>query len=94
MSKFILGLSADSDLNGVIVDNVTDGGFFETPLNSFGRYLTIGRDLAPISGTIHYNLNQLKAYQTPNLLKINERNVGITSDTLKSVAGFEAINLV
>ena len=43
-SSFRLGNSSDSDQNGVIVSNVTDGGFFEVPENAQGRYLTIGKD--------------------------------------------------
>ena len=56
MSSFRLGDSADTTQNDVIVDDVTDGGLFEVPANSLGRYLSIGRDLTSPVNHHHYSL--------------------------------------
>ena len=65
-----------STSNSVIVDNITDGGFFEAPLILTGRYLTIRRDLvSPAQNDNWYNLLKLKAYQTPNLIKVYEASI-------------------
>ena len=50
-----------STLNTMIVDNITDGGFFEASSLLSGRYLSIRRDtVSPIDNG--YNLYQLKAF--------------------------------
>ena len=47
-----------------------------------GRYLTIRRDqVIAISGLRDFIINNLKVYQTPNLLKVYQSNIQFTSDT-------------
>ena len=79
--------------NTKIVDNITDGGFFEASRLLSGRYLTLRRDLAsPIDN--YMDFRNLKAYQTPNLVKLYESKISITPDTSSSVIGSEATNLI
>ena len=62
--------------NSIIVENITDSGFFEASLLLSGRYLTIRRNQrSPNLSSPYYdamNLHTLKAYQIPNLVKMYE----------------------
>ena len=64
--------------NEKIVDNITDGGFFEATEIFSGKYITVRRD-EKAYGEI--NLFAFKVYQTPNLIKVFESSIQITSDT-------------
>ena len=77
----------------MIVDDITDGGFFEATSLLSGRYLSIRRDAVVVYGN-NYNLFCLKAFQTPNLIKVYESSISITSDTTTAVTNHEAINLI
>ena len=83
--------------NSIIVENITDSGFFEASLLLSGRFLTIRRNQSPYLSIPFYNymnLHTVKAYQTPNLVKLYESKISITTDTSPSVSGSEAINLI
>ena len=83
---------AYSTNNEKIVDNITDGGFFEATEILSGKYINVRRDQNSF-GAI--NLYSFKAYQTPNLIKAFEASIQVTSDTsAPSNAGFGAVNLI
>ena len=82
-----------STKNTKIVDNITDGGFFEASQLLSGRYLTLRRDLSsPVNNNMEFR--NLKVYQTPNLVKLYASKISITPDTSSSVIGSEATNLI
>ena len=60
-----------STTNMIVRDNIFDGGFLSLNPIIAGRYLTIRRDDddGDEDGKF-YNFHELRAYQTPNLMKI------------------------
>ena len=72
----------------MVRDNVFDSGFYKLDDRALGRYLTVRRDgdhpvdIGDLTYSAnYYQLNSLKAYQTPNLLQTYQGQVKIASDT-------------
>ena len=73
-----------------------DGGFFPVGTTNNGQFLTFRRTHleSTISSATFYSLNEIRAYQVPNLLQ-ELSTVTITSDTSPSTTpDLSALNLI
>ena len=68
-----------NNVNSVVWPALYDGGFFPIETTYNGRYLTFRR----LSQSAGYYLNEIRAYQVPNLLQVLS-SIAITSDTSPS----------
>ena len=88
---------ADFTLNNpVVVSGIVDGGFqtFSSPLK-LGDVVTFRRNGPdPRSGYSWLRLNQIKLYETSNLLEEQSSKIEITSNTSTPLEGYEPINLL
>ena len=73
---------------------MTSGGFHELTSIAYGKYLTVRRD--DIDGkTYDYQWQQLRVYQTPNLINLYNASLSFTSDTSEYYnSKFMADNLI
>ena len=85
--------TAYSMFNTIVKVGIIDGGFFELEGLPTGRYLSIRRD-EESAYDYKFNLNEIKIYQTPNLIVKLQSSVSLTEDTSSSLAGWEAVNLI
>ena len=83
-----------SDANQVVASNIFDGGFHDLPSPS-GNVVTFRRrGPNPLYGNSRLRLNEIRVYETPNLLKEYQGSISITPDTSSSLSGYEAKNLL
>lgn len=86
--------SSSGDLEHVVATGILDGGFHMLKLVK-GNEITLERNgVNPNDGTSTLALNEVRLYETVNLLQDQRGKVTITADTSKSLVGFEAINLL
>lgn len=82
-----LGTSTEShsDENPVIIDHMYDSGFQESETCSFtGRVLTLRRNLPALEDATDlkpFQMNTIRAYESPNLLEKYAATLQITKDT-------------
>ena len=78
----------------MVASGVTDGGFQDLLLTP-GNVVNFRRNGSnPVDRDSSLTLNEIKLYETVNLLKEQQGRIQITSDTSASLAGFESINLL
>ena len=88
---------ADFTLNNpVVTSGIVDGGFqtFSSP-PKLGDVVTFRRNgQNPYSETSYLPLNQIKLYESTNLLQEQSSKIEITSNTSAPLEGYEPINLL
>ena len=83
-----------STANAVVASYIVDGGFQNFPL-TLGDVLTFRRNGPdPYVKRNNLVLNEIKVYETANLLSEEQGRIEITSDTSESLQGYEPINLL
>ena len=83
-----------SEENLVVASGITDGGFQDLQLTT-GDVVTFTRNGAnPWSGYSDLVLNEIKLYETANLLQEQQGKIQITANTSASLTGYEPINLL
>ena len=82
--------------NDIVLSLFYAGGFKVLEQIVEGRYLTIRRDDVISSSTSgDFVINNIKVYQTPNLIEVYQSSASITSDTsLPDKVDFDPINLL
>ena len=83
-----------STANAVVASYIVDGGFQNLPL-TLGDVLTFRRNGPnPWDEYSFLKLNEIKVYETANLLSEEQGRIEVTSDTSESLQGYEPINLL
>ena len=78
----------------MVASGIVDGGFQSFP-PTLGDVFTLRRNGPdPYSGYSSLRLNELKIYETANLLSEEKGKIQITSDTSESLQGYGPVNLL
>ena len=95
-SEILVGYNQDpfSLDNQVVARNIVDGGFHDLP-SPEGNVVTFRRrGPNPLYENSRLRLNEIRIYEIPNLLKVYQGQISITSETSSSLSGYEARNLL